>query len=78
MELRSAVAAIEPGPGTPVIVGEHAAILEIFLEDELNGTVKSVDLGGLRTIVTGQDTDIEDDLEDARPGRVQGGQRRRC
>ena len=38
--------ATEPGPGTPVIVGEHTAVSEIFLEDELNGTVKSVDPRG--------------------------------
>ncbi|MGZ3335270.1 MAG: hypothetical protein ACXVBV_07955 [Isosphaeraceae bacterium] len=52
----AAHAPTEPGPGTPVIVGEHTAVSEIFLEDELNGTVKSVDPGGRRTVVTGRDS----------------------
>ena len=33
------LAPTEPGPGTPVIVGEHTAVSEIFLEDELNLTM---------------------------------------
>jgi hypothetical protein len=55
----AAHAPTEPGPGTPVIVGEHTAVSEIFLEDELNGTVKSVDPGGRRTVVTGRDSGTE-------------------
>ena len=55
----AAHAPTEPGPGTPVIVGEHTAVSEIFLEDELNGTVKSVDPGGRRMVVTGRDSGTE-------------------
>lgn len=35
------------------------SVSEIFLEDELNGTVKSVDPGGRRTVVTGRDSGTE-------------------
>ncbi|MGZ3415700.1 MAG: hypothetical protein ACXVAT_17920, partial [Isosphaeraceae bacterium] len=53
------LASTEPGPGTRVIVGEHTAVSEIFLEDELNGTVKSVDPEGRRMVVTGRDSGTE-------------------
>ena len=55
----AALAPTEPGPGTPVIVGEHTAVSEIFLEDELNSTVKSVDPGGRRAVVTDRDSGTE-------------------
>ena len=42
-----------------MIVGEHTAVSEIFLEDELNSTVKSVNPGGRRAVVTGRDSGIE-------------------
>ncbi len=55
----AALAPTEPGPSTPVIVGEHTAVSEISLEDELNSTVKSVDPGGRRRVVAGRDSGTE-------------------